>query len=38
MTPEYFRFGASSLANDIILQLGKEQHGVYYNKDHVSND
>jgi deoxyribose-phosphate aldolase len=38
MSPEYFRFGASSLANDIILQLGKEQHGVYYNKDHVSND
>lgn len=38
MSAEYFRFGASSLANDIILQLGKEQHGVYYNKDHVSND
>jgi deoxyribose-phosphate aldolase len=38
MSPEYFRFGASSLANDIIMQLGKEQHGVYYNKDHVSSD
>lgn len=38
MSPDYFRFGASSLANDIILQLGKEQHGVYYNKDHVSSD
>lgn len=38
MNAGYFRFGASSLANDIILQLGKEEHGVYYNKDHVSLD
>jgi deoxyribose-phosphate aldolase len=38
MTNEWFRFGASSLANDIILQLGKEQHGVYYSKDYVSVD
>lgn len=38
MTPEYFRFGASGLANDIILQIGKERHGVYYNKNHVSMD
>ncbi|HRD38217.1 MAG TPA: deoxyribose-phosphate aldolase, partial [Bacteroidia bacterium] len=35
---EWFRFGASSLANDIILQLGKEQKGVYYSKDYISND
>lgn len=34
----WFRFGASSLANDIILQLGKEQKGVYYSKDYISND
>lgn len=38
MTNEWFRFGASSLANDIILQLGKEQRGVYYSKDYISND
>lgn len=38
MTNEWFRFGASSLANDIILQMGKEQKGVYYSKDYISND
>jgi deoxyribose-phosphate aldolase len=38
MTQEYFRFGASSLANDIILQLGKEKYGAYYSKDYVSLD
>lgn len=38
LTNEWFRFGASSLANDIILQLGKEQQGVYYSKDYISND
>ena len=34
----WFRFGASSLANDIVLQLGKEKHGTYYSKDHISID
>lgn len=38
MTNEWFRFGASSLANDLILQLGKERTGVYYSKDYISND
>lgn len=38
LTNQWFRFGASSLANDIILQLGKEQKGVYYSKDYISND
>jgi deoxyribose-phosphate aldolase len=38
MTNEWFRFGASSLANDILLQLGKEQAGVYYSKDYISID
>lgn len=38
LTNEWFRFGASSLANDIILQLGKEQKGTYYSKDYISND
>lgn len=38
MTNEWFRFGASSLANDIVLQLGKEQYGVYYSADYISKD
>jgi deoxyribose-phosphate aldolase len=39
MTNEWFRFGASSLANDILLQLGKEKYnGVYYSKDYISLD
>lgn len=38
MTNEWFRFGASSLANDIVLQLGKEQMGAYYSKDYISID
>lgn len=38
MTNKLFRFGASSLANDILLQLAKEQHGVYYSVDYISKD
>jgi deoxyribose-phosphate aldolase len=38
MSNEWFRFGASSLANDILLQLGKEQMGVYYSADYISKD
>ncbi|MBS1652874.1 MAG: deoxyribose-phosphate aldolase [Bacteroidetes bacterium] len=38
MSNHWFRFGASSLANDIILQLAKEQQGVYYSKDYISVD
>lgn len=38
MHNDWFRFGASSLANDIILQVGKEQHGAYYSKDYISLD
>ncbi len=38
LTNEWFRFGASSLANDIILQLEKEAKGVYYSKDYISVD
>jgi deoxyribose-phosphate aldolase len=35
---QWFRFGASSLANDIILQLEKEARGVYFSKDYISVD
>jgi deoxyribose-phosphate aldolase len=38
MSNEWFRFGASSLANDIVLQWGKEAKGVYYSKDYISID
>ena len=39
MTNEWFRFGARSLANDLLLQLGKEKYnGVYYSKDYISLD
>lgn len=29
MTPDYFRFGASSLLNDVLMQLEKERTGSY---------
>ena len=38
MTNEWFRFGASSLANDILLQIGKETYGVYQSSDYFSKD
>ena len=38
MTNQYFRFGASSLANDILLQLGKIETGTYYSSDYISKD
>ncbi len=38
MSNEWFRFGASSLANDIVMQLAKEQLGVYYSGDYISKD
>lgn len=38
LTNEWFRFGASSLANDIILQIVKQETGIYYSKDYISID
>lgn len=35
---EWFRFGASSLANDILMQLAKEASGVYQGADYFSKD
>ncbi len=34
----WFRFGASSLANDLVLQLGKEKYGAYYSRNYIGND
>jgi deoxyribose-phosphate aldolase len=38
MTPEWFRFGASSLANDVLMQLVKQATGVYQSADYFSKD
>ncbi len=38
MNNEWFRFGASSLANDILMQLVKQQTGVYQSADYFSVD
>jgi deoxyribose-phosphate aldolase len=38
MNPTWFRFGASKLANDILMQLMKEQTGVYQSLNYFSND
>ena len=36
--PDWFRFGASKLANDILMQLMKEQTGNYQSLNYFSND
>jgi deoxyribose-phosphate aldolase len=36
LTPDLYRFGASKLANDILMQLAKEQSGAYQSLDYFS--
>jgi deoxyribose-phosphate aldolase len=38
LTPELYRIGASSLLNDILMQLRKEQTGVYQSPDYFTID
>jgi deoxyribose-phosphate aldolase len=38
MTPDLFRFGASSLANDLLMQIVKQLEGVYQSADYFSKD
>ena len=38
MNNEWFRFGASSLANDVLMQIVKEQTGVYQSANYFSVD
>ena len=38
MNNHWFRFGASSLANDVLMQLMKEKTGVYQGKDYFPID
>ena len=38
LTNKWFRFGASSLANDLLMQLMKQKTGVYQSTDYFSKD
>ena len=38
LTPDLFRFGASALANDILMQIIKQQTGIYQSIDYFSKD
>jgi deoxyribose-phosphate aldolase len=38
LSPEWFRFGASTLANDILMQLLKQRTGAYQSSDYFSLD
>jgi deoxyribose-phosphate aldolase len=38
MTPERFRIGASSLLNDVLMQIGKERTGRYQSPDYFTID
>ena len=38
LTNEWFRFGASSLANDLLMQIVKSETGIYQSSDYFSID
>jgi len=38
MNPDWFRFGASALANDVLMQLEKLETGVYQGPEYFSKD
>src|SRR5215467_9310871 len=38
LTPDLYRLGASSLVNDILMQIRKEKTGAYQSKDYFTND
>jgi deoxyribose-phosphate aldolase len=38
MTPERFRIGASTLLNDVLMQIGKERSGAYQGPDYFTID
>jgi deoxyribose-phosphate aldolase len=38
LTPDLYRIGASSLLNDILMQLRKEKTGAYQSKDYFTVD
>jgi deoxyribose-phosphate aldolase len=38
LSPDWFRFGASRLANDVLMQIVKQSSGAYQSVDYFSND
>lgn len=38
LSPDWFRFGASSLVNDLLMQIKKQETGVYQSADYFSKD
>jgi deoxyribose-phosphate aldolase len=38
LTNEWFRFGASSLTNDLLMQIRKQQTGRYQSADYFTKD
>jgi deoxyribose-phosphate aldolase len=38
LSPDLFRFGASTLANDLLMQIIKQETGIYQSRDYFSND
>src|SRR3989440_10753461 len=38
LTPDLYRIGASSLLNDILMQIRKEKTGAYQSRDYFTND
>lgn len=38
LTPEWFRFGASSLTNDLLMQIRKQRTGAYQSPDYFTQD
>ncbi|NUM51689.1 MAG: deoxyribose-phosphate aldolase [Flavobacteriales bacterium] len=38
LTNEWFRFGASRLANDVLMQIVKQKTGIYHSVDYFSKD
>ncbi len=38
LTPDLYRLGASSLVNDLLMQMRKEKTGAYQSRDYFTND
>ncbi len=38
LSNEWFRFGASSLTNDLLMQIRKQETGCYQSGDYFSKD
>jgi deoxyribose-phosphate aldolase len=38
MTPDLYRFGASSLLNDVLMQIRKQKTGYYQSADYFTKD